>query len=211
MAHLLIVRHGETDLNASNREGRKIFNGQFDTPLSRKGMGQASDRGRELAEDRCFRVTLAVSSTISRAVRTAQRLLAELSYAVELHPMPGFEERSLGLFENRPVNEVLRQYPLYQHDPSFNQFRFHFTQKAPGGENLTEVTERVRAARLRAEAMTDGDLLIVAHSGSIRCMVGEILGLSQQEVLALPVPSNAGLIVMERGKHHRLLTPYEEW
>lgn len=47
--------------------------------------------------------------------------------------------------EGCQADAVYAQYPPYRDDPNLNQFDRHFVQKAPGGENLREVTERAWA------------------------------------------------------------------
>ena len=68
-------------------------------------------------------------------------------------------------------------------------------QKAPEGENLAEVTARAWPVVERLLGDPEGDLLVVAHFNTIRCVLGRALQLSQSEVKRLRI-QNADPIVV---------------
>ena len=59
MRRIILVRHGESQINAVWKE-KAIFCGQLDTPLTEKGRLQALDVGRLLADASQFRISHAV-------------------------------------------------------------------------------------------------------------------------------------------------------
>ena len=131
--------------------------------------------------------------------------MRKLPYGVERLPdSPALNERSLGRFEGRSAEEVYAESPEYRDDPKFNQFQYNFTQKAPEGENLKEVTDRAWPVVRELEAACTGDILIVSHFTTIRCMVGRALELPEKAILDLRV-ANAVPVILERGETHRLL------
>ena len=204
MSHLIFIRHGESKLNVANRDGR-IFCGQTNTPLTDLGRQQASDVGDILAARADLRIERAVSSALSRCCDTLDLILRKLPYGVERLPdSPALNERSLGRFEGRSAEEVYAESPEYRDDPKFNQFQYNFTQKAPEGENLKEVTDRAWPVVRELEAACTGDILIVSHFTTIRCMVGRALELPEKAILDLRV-ANAVPVILERGETHRLL------
>src|SRR5262245_39397812 len=99
MRHLVLIRHGESELNAINRE-RRVFCGQFETPLTTKGREQAVAAARRLRELEYLRLQRGISSTLERAKETLQLILNHLPTGIELLPPSlSLVERSHGLFE----------------------------------------------------------------------------------------------------------------
>lgn len=194
MQHLILVRHGESHLNAKHRIA-PVFCGQIETDLTPVGRAQATAVGRFLAEHAEVRPVRAISSTLRRAADTLQVILQELPASVEHLPTSaGLNERSLGEFEGLDEVTVFAKHPHYRDDDRYNRFRNDFEQKAPGGENLTEVTHR--AWPVVQELMSHpGDLIVVSHYNPVRCLLGQALKLSPEEILALR-PRNATPFVL---------------
>lgn len=198
-SRLILVRHGESEFNALHRDGGALFCGQFETPLTELGRQQARRTGRTLAARTDLAVRRAVSSALGRARETLDLLLLDLPPAVErLAPDPALNERSLGLFEGRSEADVFARHPEYRDDPILARFRADMVQKAPGGENLTEVANRAwsRIARLLAELPPgSGDLLVVSHAMTIRCVVGRACRIDSADWPALRVSNAAPFLL----------------
>ena len=208
MKHLVLVRHGESQLNVVNKQTR-VFCGQIETHLTDYGRQQAVSAGKQLGELQYLRLRRAITSPLQRAHQTLTLILAQLENKIEQLPHSrDLLERSHGVFEGRSEEEVFREYPHYRDDPNYSLFMNHFEQCAPGGESLATVSERAwpTVSRLMED---EGDLLIVSHYNTIRCVVGRALGLSSDDVLQLRIP-NAVPIVLRHGQPYRLvegLTP----
>jgi broad specificity phosphatase PhoE len=201
---LVLVRHGESELNAANQAAR-IYCGQIETPLTPRGRQQAVDAARRLAELDYLRLARAVSSPLGRAAETLEIVLASLAQRIERLPAAaGLMERSHGLFEGRREQDVFREHPRYRDDPHYNGFMNHFDQHAPGGESLAQVTERAWPALLALAASGTGDLLVVSHYNAIRCILGKALDLPAAAVLQMRVP-NAVPIVLAWDRTCRLI------
>ena len=201
MRRIILVRHGESEINAVWKE-KAIFCGQIDTPLTEKGRRQALDVGRLLADTSQFRISHAVSSTLVRAVDTLQLIRQQLTTAPELRPaMPEFNERSLGLFEGRAKEEVYREFPQYESDPDYCNFRDHYQQKAPGGENLSEVTSRAWPAMESMLELAEPDVLIVAHCQVIRCLIARAISLDANGIASLKIPHAVPILLTQTGTH----------
>lgn len=187
MQHLILLRHGESEINVRNRAAR-FFCGQTDTPLTDRGRQQAIDAGKLLAARADLAVRYAVSSALSRAADSLRLVLQSLPDVVQLPPEAALNERSLGMFDGRSRADVFAEYPAYESDPTLQHFAHHFEQKAPGGENLAEVTARAWPVIERLLAL-DGDVLVVGHSTALRCVRGQALGLSHRETMAQRLPN----------------------
>jgi broad specificity phosphatase PhoE len=187
MRRVILIRHGESALNAASKQ-QKMFCGQFETPLTERGREQARSVGRQLAKRAELRINHSISSCLGRARETLELILSQLPNNPELlTPVSAFNERSLGAFEGRLEEDVFHEFPQYRSNPQFCAFREDFEQKAPNGENFSDVTLRAWSAFEELLPRTTGDLLIVSHCNTIRCLIGRALRLSQKETLQLRI------------------------
>jgi broad specificity phosphatase PhoE len=207
MSHFVFVRHGESLLNVVNRQTR-VFCGQIETPLTEHGRQQARIVGQQLSTCRELRIQTAISSTLSRSCETLDLILQELPYPVERLPnSSALNERSLGNFDGQRAEDVYTEFPQYRDDPNFNQFDNHFVQKAPGGENLRDVTARAWPVIEELEKSRAGVILVVSHYTTIRCVLGRALRLTDDVVRGLHVP-NAAPIVLQQADGYRLVDDF---
>ncbi|MDX1944855.1 MAG: histidine phosphatase family protein [Pirellulaceae bacterium] len=204
MNHLVLLRHGESVINAINRRQR-VYCGQFETPLTERGREQAREAGKLLAARTELRFAAVVCSCHQRSQETAALAIAQLPYEVAtLPPQGALNERSLGEFEGRAETELITEFPRYWQDPAFSQFHNHLEQHAPRGENLLQVCDRAWPAIQRLLAEVPGDLLVVSHFNTIRCIVARALALPDEAILDLRI-QNAQPIVFRRGAKLQLL------
>ncbi|GAP51080.1 histidine phosphatase family protein [Streptomyces azureus] len=183
MGDLLLVRHGETEWSRSGQHTSFT-----DLPLTPNGEEQAKSLAPLLA-GRSF--ALVLTSPLGRAVRTAE--LAGLTGAVreaDLH------EWYYGAYEGVTTEEIHRTRPdwdLWTHGGP------------PGsdgkpGESPEEVGERADRVLSRvADALPEGDVLLVAHGHFLRVLTARRLGLP---------PSEGRLFRLETGTVCRLSTEH---
>ncbi|MFA6039433.1 MAG: histidine phosphatase family protein [Candidatus Peribacteraceae bacterium] len=202
MPYRIFSRHGESECNVANTT-RRVFTGQFDTPLTPHGEEEARELGRVLAARDDIRLSLAVSSQLIRARETARLALEQLPHPVRLACIPALNERSLGIFQGRPAEEVYAEFPQYRDDPAFNKFPQDFVQKAPGGENLTDVTNRAWPVIEELE-QTEGNILIVSHMIVFRCILARMFDLTEDAMNNLQIPHAQPIIVELRKGEYRL-------
>ncbi len=165
MGRWYLVRHGAT---AWNSEGR--VQGHTDTPLGEEGHRQAE---RIAARLKPVPFAAAYSSDLQRTVETAQAILRGRDLSLET--LVELREANHGEWDGLTYQEVQARYP-----ERFAQFmRMEDDVSAPGGESAAQVLARVAVARdrLKAAHAHDDDLLIVAHSGSLRALVVALLDL----------------------------------
>lgn len=196
---VILLRHGESEHNVANRLSR-LFCGQFDSPLTPRGRDQARDAARQLAQQTDLQFSVAVSSTLARASETLDIVLSSWKGNVRRLPHdPNLNERSLGVFENRDEESVFGEFPQYRDDIRYRHFQNHFEQKAPQGENLTDVTYRAWSALQRLIAEPSGGLLVVSHGVAIRCILGKALGLTTEKILEMKIPNAVPIVLRRQG------------
>lgn len=180
---LYFIRHGQTDWNA---EGR--YQGTRDIPLNDTGRAQADANGpllRMLME----RDGLTAgdfgwfSSPLSRAIETAQRVLAAFD-----PPRPHIAtddrliEISFGVFEGR-LHKDIAHHPMIAPGERDEKF-WHY--RPENGENYDDLSRRVDAFR----DTLAGPAVIVAHGGVLRVIRHLIAGAPQAEVVNWSTPQD---------------------
>ena len=154
---LLIVRHGETALNAA-----RVLQ-PADTPLSARGLAQAKALAQRLAERR---IALILSSDLPRALRTAQAISARNGTMVQVTPL--LRERNFGDLRGQPY-DTLPSDPLRMRDAP------------PNGESADEFEARVAQAFaeiVRRRAELADDLVVVTHGLVIGAMLARHVDLA---------------------------------
>lgn len=147
MTDLVLVRHGETDWNRTNR-----VQGLSDIPLNDTGRDQARRAGHRLAADHFDAV---VSSPLSRAAETARIIAAEIGVPdVEL--VDALVERNYGEAEGLTGPEIDARFGGVVH----------------ARETREEVLARAKPALLAlAERHPGQRVLVVSHGGVIGTLV----------------------------------------
>ena len=208
---MILVRHGQTEFNLLNLKSKSkddyIVAGQLDSPLTDFGHEQARVTGRKLATTPGINIQRAVSSDLNRAVDTAKIILKELSYSVRLEVNSQLRERHVGAFEGKIIKNLKQVYPQYFFDPRLTNWLADFEQKAPGGENFTDVTNRVGPFLQDLLEHETRDILIVSHIRTICCMIGFLLGLPNNETVRLQIPNGEPIIMECDGKRKILCAP----
>lgn len=144
---IIIVRHGETALNAA-----RVLQPAA-TPLSARGRAQAQAVAQRLAAEP---VAAVLSSDLPRAWATAEAIAARC--AVPLRASERLQERNFGVLRGRP-------YDSLGFDPLV------MAAAPEGGESLAAFERRVDAAWqeiLAASRGLQGDLVVVTHGLVIR-------------------------------------------
>lgn len=162
MIKIYIARHGETTWNA---EGR--IQGRSDPDLSRKGYAQSLGlleqlKGRSLSA--------IYASTLKRSFLTAQPVADHFGLPVQRQPE--LDEIAFGMLEG----ELLIEFDGALKS-EWERFRDHrFTYHIPGGENYTDVANRIRPFMERTLRNHKGqEVLIVGHRVVNRLLIGMLL------------------------------------
>lgn len=154
---LILVRHGQTAVNAGGR-----LQGRVDAPLTEIGRSQvaavAATLGRRPA-------ALVVSSPLRRARDTAEAIAAGSPVTVDER----WVELDYGDYDGVPMADIPADvWASWRGDPTY---------VPPGGESLVQLGARVRAAceDLRERA-ADADVVVVSHVSPIKAAVAWALG-----------------------------------
>ncbi len=170
MRRLVLLRHGQTDHNATGR-----MQGHLDSVLTDMGREQAAQAAPIIAKLEPDRL---ISSDLSRAADTATLIGTATGLPVKLDPR--LRETHLGEWQGLTVEQVEQSWPgaiaHWRSDPEW---------APPGGESRLEVVRRSRpVVEELDEELAGGDdstVVLVAHGGLI---AGLVCGM-----LALPTPS----------------------
>ncbi|HEU4348676.1 MAG TPA: bifunctional RNase H/acid phosphatase [Actinoplanes sp.] len=164
---LILVRHGETALT---RQGR--YSGRGDVPLSVEGEAQAmaaAGRVAGLARD----VAAVVTSPLSRCVRTAEIIAAELG-GVDVTVLPDLIECDFGEWEGLTFAEVQERWPA-----EMSAWLDSPKVAPPGGESFESVAKRARAAMGTVLLAYPGSVVVVvSHVSPIKLVLRDALDAS---------------------------------
>ena len=191
---LHLVRHGQTDWNATRR-----IQGHRDVPLNDAGREQARALGADLAGMRFDRV---YCSTSCRARETADLVLQQSGQHVEYRDE--LREICLGEWEGWYWADLEQLYP----DMCRQFFRSVPGFRAPGAETHAEVQARgVKAIERIVDDVGRGDVLVVSHGALLKRLFAAYTGTDLANRTNLPVLANCAHSIIEAtGNQRRLLT-----
>jgi probable phosphoglycerate mutase len=163
MTTVLIIRHGETEWNADNRE-----QGHLDSPLTANGIGQAEQVARRLTS---VGATALYTSDLGRAEHTARIIGAATGLIPHLDPR--LRERHMGIFQGLTPTESDHRYAQER-----AAYRSDDTYVIPGGESGQQRADRALACLEELAARHPGEtLVVVTHGGLLMGIVERTLGL----------------------------------
>ena len=170
---LILVRHGHCEKSGT-------YCGSSDAPLTEKGRQQAVRVAQELA---VAPISFCHASPLSRAYETAQIICS--ARQVSIVPAPSLKEIDFGLWEGLTYREISQRWP-----EQVNKWLSNPTGATiPGGESFSGFRHRIRMfLQELSHKKTAGDILIVAHGGSIAVLLMEIHGKSVSEFFQLIPP-----------------------
>lgn len=175
VTEIYLLRHGETEWNASGR-----FQGKLDSPLTSHGIEQAKTCGRRLSQLGIDYDTL-IASPLGRTRQTAA-IVAGCGAFPEIRYDQRLAEVSTGSWDGLTHIDIDAQWPgrLDQSTP------FDWFFRSPDGESYESAFERV------TEWLSDlqGVVIAVSHGLVGRIIRGAYLGLPRDEALGLPVPQD---------------------
>lgn len=183
---ILIIRHGEPHLP----EGPHRFVGMTDYELSADGIIDTTKTAEWLLENGFGNATI-ISSPLTRCQQTA-RIIADKLGIQEVSIEEEFREISCGIWENMTFQEIKQKYPEDFKKRGEDLAGFIF----PEGENFYQVGERFTDALNKQLAKTAGDVIVVAHAGTIRGLLLKLKAVEPQKLFDIPMPY-AGVTMLE--------------
>ena len=171
---VLLVRHGQSEWNASRR-----LQGQADINLSDLGRAQA-DRLRPVIDE--IGPCRAISSDMSRVRETADRIgAADAQYDA------GLREIDVGKWTGRSIGEIQAEDPV-----AYQGWRAG-TRTPPGGETWGAFSKRVTGVIEAQRTDPCLNLLVACHGGVIRAVLHHYLGLPPAQVIPVAPASLTAL------------------
>lgn len=213
MYKLVLIRHGQSEWNLSNR-----FTGWTDVDLTDQGRAEAKSGGALLREAG-YRFDVAYTSVLKRAIHTLWTVLTELEQEWipvirtwklnERHygALQGFNKAEMA--EKEGEEQVLiwrRSYDtpppaLAENDERHPKFDPRYAdlspEELPATECLKDTLERVLPyweSDIAPAIKSGKKVLIAAHGNSLRAMVKYLDNISDDEITGLNIPTGIPLV-----------------
>ena len=213
MKQLVLIRHGESAWNLENR-----FTGWADVNLTAKGAEQALVAGDNLKKAG-YEFDIAYTSVLRRAIRTLWHVqdTMDLMWIPVVHSWR-LNERHYGALTGLNKAETAAKYgdeqvhiwrrsydtlpPLLDPNDEFsaqNDPRYAHLPKdvVPCGENLKVTLERVLPFwedQIAPAIIARKRVLVAAHGNSLRALAKHIEGISDDDIMALEIPTGQPLV-----------------
>ena len=166
-----LLRHGEC-------EGGDVYRGSLDVPLSDNGWQQLRASAGDFAGWQQI-----VSSPLQRCARFAEELSARHGLPVRFDD--AFREVHFGDWEGRAIADVWREQG--SHVRRF--FADPVNASPPNGEPLRQFEQRVLSGwESLLQAHRGEHCLLVAHGGTIRVLLAQVLAMPLTRIANLEVP-----------------------
>ena len=213
MYKIVLIRHGESTWNQENR-----FTGWTDVDLNAKGLGEAKAAGQLLKKEG-YKFDRSFVSVLKRALRTNWMILDELDELwIPIELSWRLNERHYGSLQGLNKGETAAKFgddqvliwrrsydvppPALEksderwpgHDPRYENVP---EAELPVTECLKDTVDRVLPYwhEAIAPAVKRGEkVLVTAHGNTLRAMVKYLDNLSEEEVLALNIPTGIPLV-----------------
>jgi probable phosphoglycerate mutase len=180
---VLLIRHGQTDWNASHR-----WQGHEPTHLNKQGHAEA----RRLADHlKDFPIDAVYSSDLPRAYETAKPLVVQ--HSLTLVKDERLREIDVGIFQGLTSDVMKIRYPT-----EYDRWQGSDDDYAPpNGESRNQLKARAAAAFDDITAKSFGSIAIVTHGGTIRLLLQHLYPNRADLKGRMPVP-NTSFTIMEQ-------------
>ncbi|HEX7395041.1 MAG TPA: 2,3-diphosphoglycerate-dependent phosphoglycerate mutase [Anaerolineaceae bacterium] len=213
MIKLVLLRHGESSWNLSNR-----FTGWTDVDLSETGLNEAHQAGRLLKQDG-YVFDISLTSVLKRAIRTLWITLDEMNLMwIPVENAWQLNERHYGALQGLNKAETAEKYgqeqvklwrrsynipppPLDWDDPRHPHFEPCYAgltkEQLPACESLELTLKRVLPyweSRIVPLLKGGKKVLVAAHGNSLRALVKHLDHISDEEIPELNIPTGIPLV-----------------
>ncbi|GAA0071817.1 phosphoserine phosphatase 1 [Clostridium sardiniense] len=159
MTTIYLTRHGQTEWNLEKR-----LQGHGNSPLTEFGLNRAKELSERIKD---INIDTIYTSPIERAYKTAQIVKGDKYIEVKVHE--GLKEMNFGDYEGKITEEVMKENPDWDISAIM---RGNLEMRAPNGETLGEVRERVNSAmRDIIKENEEKNILIVAHGITLKAIM----------------------------------------
>ena len=213
MPSLVLIRHGQSSWNLENR-----FTGWTDVDLSENGYLEAKKAG-EILKKHGYNFDIAFTSLLKRAIKTLHIILEDLDHLwIPEYKSWHLNERFYGALQGLNKAETATQYgadqvykwrrapdeeppQITKDDERYpgNDLRYQLLkpEELPLTENLSDTIARVLPywnESIVPAISRNEKVIISAHGNSLRALIKYIDNLSNEEVIALEIPTGVPLV-----------------
>lgn len=213
MKELVLIRHGESEWNMSNR-----FSGWTDVELTEKGIGEAIEAGQVLKKEG-YVFDVAYTSVLKRAIKTLWIVLEEMDLMwIPVHRHWRLNERHYGALQGLNKAETAEKHGMEQvkiwrrsydiqppaltredprypgHDPRYAGLD---DGELPLTECLKDTVDRFLPyyhETIAPDIASGRRVVIAAHGNSLRALVKHLDGISDEEIVGLNIPTGIPLV-----------------
>lgn len=166
MGKIILIRHGETELNRT-----KKFFGWMDPELNAKGREQAEAAKKNLRN--ILKSTNGIeikffSSPLKRALETAEIINSSREFRIEIEE--SLKELNFGIFEGLSYEETVEKYPQ-ESEIAFKEWQSYNFETGESPEELQQRVLRFINEKINLEEVT----VVVTHWGVINCILSHLL------------------------------------
>ncbi|HIY57195.1 MAG TPA: 2,3-diphosphoglycerate-dependent phosphoglycerate mutase [Candidatus Tetragenococcus pullicola] len=218
---LILLRHGESEANKNN-----IFTGWLDPNLTKKGISEAHEAGRHLAE-MDIAIDQVYTSLQIRAIKTANILLEESQQLfVPIEKNWRLNERHYGAlqglnkvetaieFGSEQVGLWRRSYdvqpPVADQQTLERRYKNLDPQMLPRTESLKDTLERILPLyedKIVTDLKHQKNVLVVSHGNTLRALVKYLEGISDSDIDQLVI-TTANLFIYDFDSDMHLVHKY---
>lgn len=188
MAHLVLLRHGQSQWNLENR-----FTGWVDVPLTDLGETEARRAGEKI-KAAGLRFDRAFTSVLQRAIRTLDLVLEVLGQTgLPNERGQALNERHYGDLQGLDKAETAKKFG----DDQVRLWRRSYDVAPPGGESLENTAARTLPylqSNILPAVHAGQHVLVAAHGNSLRSIVMHLDGLTREEVLSLELGTGVPIV-----------------
>ena len=189
MTQLILVRHGQTEWNQTER-----FRCRADVPLNDTGLQQAEATGQYIA--RLYTPVAIYAGPLSRTVKTAGAIAKHFGLPVLVEP--SLIDLDCGQWQGLTIEEVKKQWPIELQ-------AWYDTPKLvrlPGGETLEEARSRAMSfVRTLLVSFPEEAVVLVSHTALNRVILLSVLGLGIEHFWSLG-QDTCGVNIIEARQGH---------
>ncbi|MCX7523383.1 phosphoglyceromutase [Microbacterium sp. STN6] len=209
---LILLRHGNSEWNQKN-----LFTGWVDVRLSEQGVAEAKRAGELLAQSG-LKPDVLYTSVLSRAIQTADIALDVADRLwIPVKRSWRLNERHYGALQGKDKAQTLEQYgpeqfqtwrrsfdvppPPLDDDSEFSQAhdeRYEgLGDDLPRTESLKLVIERMLPywqSDIAVDLKAGKTVLVTAHGNSLRGLVKQLEGISDDDIAGLNIPTGIPLV-----------------
>jgi broad specificity phosphatase PhoE len=195
---IILVRHGQTDYNTESR-----IMGWLPIPLNQTGRSQISKLALFLKEH--YSITKIYASDLLR-VKESSVIIGNTLNITEIHYLESLREHKFGDWEGRLFSDL-------KNEKSFNSYLELIDENLfpPNGESINIFKKRVLSGFkniLSNHKDSEKDILVVAHGGTNRVILGDILNLTFLKAQQTIKQSNACLNELHYDFYNEIFSIY---